>query len=199
MRMLFTNKGLVRKDMRQGNGRVTHWLASGYTRLLKRRRASTTVPAGWDTYCRRDQLSLNKNLPQANCCRRDPRSEENRPHANTSGQKHPTPYSPPPPPGLPLLSASYKGLFSCTCALSSVWATSPGPDPWGFFQLDHFILHPKLLVIGWLFKLPQMVTASWCIGGASWEGSHKPVLNVMCWLGKKERKNEWVVEKTRSF
>lgn len=78
------------------------------------------VPAGWDTRCRRDQLSLNENRPQANCCRRDPRSERKPPSRQRVWAKARYPYRHRPPPGLPLLSASYKGLFSCTCALSSV-------------------------------------------------------------------------------
>ena len=143
--MLFTDKGLVRKDMKQGNGRVTHWWASGYTRLPKRMRGSTIAPARWNTRCTRDPLSLNKTRPWANMVQKRPAVIE----CQRVCAKAPYTPQPPPPPLLPF-SAFYKGLLSCTCALSSVWATSPGPDPWGFFQLDHFILHPKLLVIGWL-------------------------------------------------
>lgn len=73
------------------------------------------------------------------------------------------------------------------------WARSEqvhGAHMWGFFQLSHFIIHSHLWGIGWLLQVPQIVSASPSVE-ASWEGSHNPVLNVMCWLGTNEWMNGW--------
>lgn len=163
MKILSTSKGLVRKNMKQENGWAIHWWTSGYTELLRKIQVCTTVLAGIH-YGEWLHCHWAKTLP----C-----------HCVIAPVQTPTSSFLPPAEGFPHAHVS--------------WARSEqvhGAHMWGFFQLSHFIVHSHLWGIGWLLQVPQIVSASPSVE-ASWEGSHNPVLNVMCWLGTNEWMNGW--------
>ena len=161
--MLFTNKGLVRKDTKQGNGQVIHCWASGYMEQPRRMRHCTTAPAGIHGAQGR-RCHWTKTLPRHHTC------------ANT----HPSSFLPP----IKDFSAAHVS-----------WAVSEqvaqGPDPWGFFQLGHFILHPHLWGLGTVCKCPKLSPLHHL-----WEPPGKEAI-IQCWtwcVGLERRMNEWMNE-----
>lgn len=133
----------------------------GYTEQPRRMRCCTTAPAGIHSVQGR-RCHWTNTLPRHHTC------------ADT----HPSSFLPP-----------IKDFSPARVSWAVPEQIAQGPDPWGFLQLGHVILHPYLWGLGTVCKCPRLSLLHHL-----WEPPGKEAI-IQCWtwcVGLERRTNEWM-------